>query len=109
MRLFLNNKCLFQKKTTPKDHEVPQESILLATLLGAPTGFHAVAYAFPRVRIVTSAVDPGLDANHHIVPGFGGANKRLKKNPIIFDLTTPPAGNFGDRYYGMDASGSAPA
>ncbi len=60
---------------------MPQEHILLTTLLGAPTGLHAVAYAFPRVRIVTSAVDRGLDDLHHIVPGFG---------------------NFGDRFYGMD-------
>lgn len=62
---------------------MPQENILLVTILGAPLGFHAVAYAFPRVRIVTSAVDERLDENLHIVPGLG---------------------NFGDRYYGLEVS-----
>jgi uridine kinase len=40
-----------------------------------------VAYAFPKVRIVTTAVDPELSDNCYILPGTG---------------------NFGDRYFGTE-------
>lgn len=44
-------------------------------------GVHNVAYAFPKVRIVTTAVDPELSENCFILPGIG---------------------NFGDRYFGTE-------
>merc|ERR1719220_1037451 len=63
------------------DHGVKQENILLTSLLMAETGIHTVAYAYPKVKLITTAVDKTLDKNFHIVPGMG---------------------NFGDRYFGTD-------
>lgn len=64
------------------DHDVPEEQIFLLSLLMAEMGVHSVAYAFPRVRIITTAVDKEVNESFHIVPGIG---------------------NFGDRYFGTDA------
>ncbi|XP_006811973.1 uridine-cytidine kinase-like 1, partial [Saccoglossus kowalevskii] len=63
------------------DHNVAEENILLCSLLMAELGVHSVAYAFPKVKIVTTAVDKEVDVNFHILPGIG---------------------NFGDRYFGTD-------
>ena len=41
------------------------------SLLMAETGVHSVAYAFPKVQIVTTAVDKLLNEHYHILPGFG--------------------------------------
>uniref|UniRef100_A0A3B4TFW6 Uridine-cytidine kinase 1 like 1 n=1 Tax=Seriola dumerili TaxID=41447 RepID=A0A3B4TFW6_SERDU len=46
-------------------------------------GRHSVAYAFPKVRIITTAVDKEVNDQFHIIPGIG---------------------NFGDRYFGTDAT-----
>jgi len=61
------------------DHDVPEENILLVSILAAQLGVHSVAYAFPRVKIVTSAIDAHVDQHYHILPGVG---------------------NYGDRYFG---------
>ncbi|XP_021350989.1 uridine-cytidine kinase-like 1 isoform X3 [Mizuhopecten yessoensis] len=63
------------------DHDVPEENILLLSLLMAESGVHSVAYAFPKVKIVTTAVDKQVNDKFHILPGIG---------------------NFGDRYFGTD-------
>ena len=41
------------------DHEVPEENINLVSLLMAESGVHTIAYAFPTVNIITTAIDPG--------------------------------------------------
>jgi len=64
------------------DHDVPQERILLCSLLMARSGVHNIAYAFPKVRIVTSAVDPDVNDTFYVIPGIG---------------------NFGDRFFGTEA------
>ncbi|EEC10691.1 uridine cytidine kinase I, putative, partial [Ixodes scapularis] len=64
------------------DHDVPEENIMLCSLLMAESGVHSVAYAFPKVRIVTTAVDPVINEKFYIKPGIG---------------------NFGDRYFGTEA------
>lgn len=63
------------------DHDVPEENITLLSLLMAESGVHSVAYAFPKVKIVTTAVDKEVNEQFHILPGIG---------------------NFGDRYFGTD-------
>ena len=40
-------------------------------------GVHTIAYAFPEVKIITSAIDPEINERFHVLPGIG---------------------NFGDRY-----------
>ncbi|XP_073931273.1 uridine-cytidine kinase-like 1 isoform X1 [Castor canadensis] len=64
------------------DHDVPEAKIFLLSLLMAEMGVHSVAYAFPRVRIITTAVDKRVNDLFRIIPGIG---------------------NFGDRYFGTDA------
>ncbi|KAK7151027.1 hypothetical protein R3I93_012083 [Phoxinus phoxinus] len=64
------------------DHDVQEDRIFLLSLLMAEMGVHSVAYAFPKVRIITTAVDKNVNDEFHIIPGIG---------------------NFGDRYFGTDA------
>ncbi|XP_071954473.1 uridine-cytidine kinase-like 1 [Antedon mediterranea] len=63
------------------DHDVAEPNIMLVSLLMAESGVHTVAYAFPKVKIVTTAVDKEVNENFHIIPGIG---------------------NFGNRYFGTD-------
>ncbi len=35
------------------------------------SGVHSIAYAFPKVKIVTTAVDPETNDSYHIIPGIG--------------------------------------
>lgn len=60
---------------------MPQEHILLVSILSAQVGIHSVAYAYPNVKIITSAMDKIVNDNYHIIPGVG---------------------NFGDRYFGTE-------
>ena len=63
-----------------QDHNVPQAHILLVSILTAQLGVHSVAYAYPEVKIITSAMDMDTMVNdsYHIIPGVG---------------------NYGDRYF----------
>ncbi|XP_076181006.1 uridine-cytidine kinase-like 1 isoform X1 [Ptiloglossa arizonensis] len=63
------------------DHDVAEENVLLVSLLMAEPGVHSIAYAFPRVKIVTSALDPMINEKFYVLPGIG---------------------NFGDRYFGTE-------
>lgn len=63
------------------DHDVLEENILLLSLLMAETGAHSLAYAFPKVQMLTTMVDRHIDESFHVIPGMG---------------------NFGDRYYGTE-------
>ncbi|CAF1639735.1 unnamed protein product [Rotaria sp. Silwood1] len=67
------------------DHNVPEDKIALLSLLVSKQGVQTVAYAFPKVKIVTTACDTELDQyTGFICPGLG---------------------NFGDRYFGTDLIG----
>ncbi|XP_050351715.1 uridine-cytidine kinase-like 1 isoform X2 [Nymphalis io] len=63
------------------DHDVPERAISLVSLLMAEIGVHSIAYAFPEVKIVTSALDPEINEKFYVLPGIG---------------------NFGDRYFGTE-------
>lgn len=47
----------------------------------APQGVHVVCKKFPRIKIVTSEIDDGLNEEFRVIPGMG---------------------EFGDRYFGTD-------
>lgn len=64
------------------DHDVKEENIILLSLLMAEPGVHSIAYAFPKVTLLTSAIDSQISDQFHILPGLG---------------------NFGDRYFGTDS------
>lgn len=63
------------------DHGVPEDRILFLTLIAAPQGVHTLAYAFPQVKIISTAVDKKVNAHFFVLPGVG---------------------NFGDRYFGTE-------
>jgi uracil phosphoribosyltransferase len=46
-------------------------------VIAAPEGIATVQRACPDVRIVTAALDPGLNDKAYIVPGLGDAGDRL--------------------------------
>lgn len=63
------------------DHNVKEENIIFVNIISCPEGLEKIASEFPKVRIVTSAVDPKMNENKYILPGCG---------------------DYGDRYFGTD-------
>ena len=63
------------------DRGVPEEHIVFINLLSAPEGIAVVHGRYPEVRLVTSAVEKGLNENAYMMPGIG---------------------DFGDRFFGTD-------
>ncbi|RKP10578.1 PRTase-like protein [Thamnocephalis sphaerospora] len=63
------------------DNGVPEENILFLNLITCPEGINNLISRFPKIKIITAEVDPGLDANKYISPGLG---------------------DFGCRYFGTD-------
>jgi uridine kinase len=66
-----------------RDHDVPEENIIFLTFLAASAGLHVLSHAFPKMKIVTSMVDPVLNTETlWIEPGignFGGLYMNLTK------------------------------
>jgi uracil phosphoribosyltransferase len=60
------------------DAGVKEERIMFLNVVSCPEGLDALAVAFPKIQIVTAAVDSHLNEHKYIVPGLG---------------------DFGDRYY----------
>eukprot|EP00271_Cylindrocystis_brebissonii_P010289 TRINITY_DN26443_c0_g1_i1.p1 TRINITY_DN26443_c0_g1~~TRINITY_DN26443_c0_g1_i1.p1 ORF type:complete len:521 (-),score=81.55 TRINITY_DN26443_c0_g1_i1:526-2088(-) len=58
---------------------VPESNIIFLNLISAPEGIHAVCKRFPKLKIVTSEIETGLNEEYRVVPGMG---------------------EFGDRYFG---------
>ena len=52
-------------------------SIVLISIISAPEGIDRVLADHPEVRIVTAAIDRGLNEKGFIVPGLGDAGDRL--------------------------------
>ena len=63
------------------DAGVAEERIIFVNLLTVPEGLRAVGRRYPKVKIVTSAIDEALNENAYMVPGIG---------------------DFGDRFFGTD-------
>ncbi|CAA7407160.1 unnamed protein product [Spirodela intermedia] len=60
---------------------VQEAKIIFLNLISAPQGVHAVCKRFPRIKIVTSEIESGLNEEFRVFPGMG---------------------EFGDRYFGTD-------
>ena len=45
-----------------KDHDVPEDSIILVNVVASKKGLDVVSTAFPELRIVSAAVDSDLTA-----------------------------------------------
>ena len=53
------------------------QRITAVSVISAPEGVARAQQAFPLLRIVTAAHDPGLNEKRYIVPGLGDAGDRL--------------------------------
>jgi uracil phosphoribosyltransferase len=62
-------------------HGVKENRIIFVNLVAAPEGLKAMYNAYPKVQIVTGAIDVALNNSAYILPGLG---------------------DFGDRYFGTD-------
>jgi hypothetical protein len=72
----------YTEKTEANDAAPARSIIFLCFLVAQTGGVHAVATAFPRVRIVTSAVDPTLEERAlpiREVDPITGAHRNLTK------------------------------
>ncbi|KAH9491325.1 Uridine-cytidine kinase-like 1 [Dermatophagoides farinae] len=52
------------------DHDVLEENIMLCSLLMASSGVQTIAYAFPKVLMVTTEVDPEVNDKFYIRPWY---------------------------------------
>lgn len=81
-----------------------QDRIIFMTFLAAPVGLNVIAKAFPKVKIVTSMVDPVLSRDTlWILPGIGNFGGKLAfsfKNPVNSHMVN----NYFilDRYFGTE-------
>eukprot|EP00471_Norrisiella_sphaerica_P013916 CAMPEP_0184497136 /NCGR_PEP_ID=MMETSP0113_2-20130426/35766_1 /TAXON_ID=91329 /ORGANISM="Norrisiella sphaerica, Strain BC52" /LENGTH=427 /DNA_ID=CAMNT_0026884113 /DNA_START=230 /DNA_END=1513 /DNA_ORIENTATION=- len=53
------------------DHGIQESQIILCCLIAAPQGLLSISRNFPKVRIVCSWVDQGLDKRFFVKPGLG--------------------------------------
>ena len=56
---------------------VPASSIVFSNVVCCPEGLKALGEAYPEVKIVTAAVDEGLNEEKYIVPGLGDYGDRF--------------------------------
>lgn len=62
-----------------KDHGVQEDKIIVASICTAPEGLALLNKLFPKIKVVMTMCDEGLNEKKYIVPGLG---------------------DFGDRYFG---------
>ncbi|KAI9731644.1 MAG: hypothetical protein M1818_007774 [Claussenomyces sp. TS43310] len=60
---------------------VPEENIIFVNFVASRQGIDVVTRRFPRLAIVTAAIDEKMNEKSHVVPGLG---------------------DFGDRFYGTE-------
>mmetsp|Transcript_47418 Transcript_47418/g.78594 ORF Transcript_47418/g.78594 Transcript_47418/m.78594 type:complete len:567 (-) Transcript_47418:327-2027(-) len=53
------------------DHGVEESQIILCCIIAAPQGLLSISRNFPKVRIVCSWVDQGLNEKFFVIPGLG--------------------------------------
>ena len=63
---------------------VCEGKILFLSLIAAPEGVHTVCSKFPRVKVVTSEIDEGIDeSTFQVIPGertaWSGAARQAKR------------------------------
>ena len=56
---------------------VMEENIVFMSLISSPEGVEKVNSRFPKVKIVTSALDRALNSKGYILPGLGDAGDRI--------------------------------
>jgi len=59
-----------------QEGQVPPDNIIFVCVVAAPEGIRAVHTRHPEVKIVTGAIDTGLNEDKYIVPGLGDFGDR---------------------------------
>jgi uracil phosphoribosyltransferase len=59
------------------DKEIPLENIKVISIISAPEGILNIQAKYPKVEIITAAVDSHLNEHGYIVPGMGDAGDRI--------------------------------
>jgi len=55
---------------------VPEEKIVLASVITAPEGVYNLLHDYPKIRIITAALDSHLNKQGYIQPGLGDAGDK---------------------------------
>ena len=50
-------------------------------------GVHAVAYAFPKVKLISTALDEKVNDSYHIIPGVGKPLKLYLFHSVSFFIS----------------------
>lgn len=58
------------------DAGVPADKIMFLNVVACPEGLARLQQEFPKLKIVTAAVDEKLNDDKYIVPGLGDAGDR---------------------------------
>jgi uracil phosphoribosyltransferase len=58
-------------------HGVPEEKIILMTLVSAPEGMRALRETYKKLPVFTASLDSHLNEKAYIVPGLGDAGDRI--------------------------------
>jgi len=56
---------------------IPQEKIILASIISAPEGVFTLLDLYPGIRIITASLDKNLNCLAYIVPGLGDAGDKF--------------------------------
>lgn len=56
---------------------VKEENIVFVSLISSPEGIKKLSSAYPKVKIITSALDGKLNSKGYILPGLGDAGDRI--------------------------------
>ncbi len=59
------------------DKDIPHENIKVICIISAPEGVLNIQSKYPKVKILTAAVDTHLNEHGYIVPGMGDAGDRI--------------------------------
>ena len=49
-------------------------------------GVHAIAYAFPKVKMISTALDEKVNDLYHIIPGIGLQSSYMIPTCVIFNF-----------------------
>lgn len=63
------------------DKNIPLENIKIICIIAAPEGVSNIQVKFPKVEIITAALDSHLNEQGYIVPGMGDAGDRIFNTP----------------------------
>ena len=89
------------------DHGVPEDHILLVTLVAsAQGGLWSLQHAFPKVRVIAGGIDPGLERSvqRRVEPESSSSEDdheatTHERERVVFAIT-PGCGQIGDRFWG---------